>query len=143
MRSRRAWVLGCVPLFTAVCGIAIHWFIQMDRVFHDKAVNANALQRIRQYEREIPLRTVVLPHNRWTDNAFVAEPSTNGAGAISVLIVDDHYRGSDPAYRTDAGLIGDEISLPLLCSLPSQAAAKGVRLDAVVMRSIHTRCQMS
>jgi hypothetical protein len=135
--SQFVWAALAIPAFA----LPAYWALSMHRIFHDKAVNANALQRLWSYGRSVPLRTVVPAHNRWTDNAFVAEPAVQAPGKdTSVLILDDHYRGGDPTYRTESGLIGDDLSIGLLCSLPSQAAAKGVRLDPVVVRLVRSRC---
>ena len=126
-----------------VLGVAFvgYWMIGMQRIVHDKAINSDALQRVENYGRRVPLGTVVPAHNRWTTNAFIAEASDKEVyGGTSVLILDDHYRGGDPTYRTESGVIGD-LSVPLLCSIPSQAAGRGVYVDPAVLRLIHSRCR--
>lgn len=145
MEARRFVRMWWVPAILIAGGLAIYWWIGMNNIIHDKAVNADALQRLWGYGRRIPLRTVVPAHNRWTDKAFIAGVATpSGAEPgrdASVLILDDHYRGSDPTYRSKSGVIGDPVSLPLLCSLPAQASWKGVDLDPVVLQLVHSSCR--
>lgn len=141
MKLRHLLIYWWVPVALAIFVLVIGWLIAMNHVFHDKAVNADALQRLGSYGRKLPMRTVIPAHNHWTDKAFIAEPSKEEAGRdASVLILDDHYRGDDPTYRTESGIIGDELSLPVLCSVPVQAANKGVSLDPVVLRMIRSKC---
>jgi hypothetical protein len=56
------------------------------------------------------------------------------------MILDNHYRGSDPTYRTPSGVIGDQLSRDLLCSLPAKAAALRVALDSIVAAEIRSQC---
>jgi hypothetical protein len=142
VNARSLFKLWWVPALAVVFGAVTYWFVAMHRIVHDKAINADALQRVWSYGRAVPLGTVIPPHNRWTDDAFVAEASDEEAGrTTSVLILDDHYRGSDPTYRTESGVIGNDVSISLLCSLPAQASTEGVRLDPVVVRLVQSRCR--
>ncbi len=117
----------------------IKFYYSFKRIVHDKSINANVLQRL--YEKpDIPLGTAVAPANRWASNAFIAERQADG---IAVLILDDHYRGDDPAYRSASGVIGDEISNSLLCSLRAQATAQVIVIDPVVSTLIEAKCGRS
>lgn len=132
-------ISSAVALLVAV--FVACWVMSMSRVFHDKAVNADALQRLWSYGTQVPLGVVVPAANRWTTRAFAAERSGGGPSRrIAVLILDDHYRGDDPTYRSKSGIIGDDVSTALLCSVPAQAARKGVHIDPLVSDMIRTRC---
>ena len=118
------------------------WLNAMARISQDKSLNSE-VDVLWSYGKAVPLGTVVPPHNRWIDHAFVAERSHEGASYPSVLILDDHYRGTDRTYRlTESGivLVGGAISPRLLCSLPSQAENKQVTLDPVVLRLVRSKC---
>jgi hypothetical protein len=118
-----------------------YWIIAFNRITHDKAVNADALQRLWSYGVQVPLNVVVPANNKWTDHAFVAERfDADPPRRTSVLILDDHYRGDDPTYRSEDGVIGDQLSLRLLCSIPAQASQKGVELDTRVFERIRNEC---
>lgn len=140
MTERVAMFLSLLILLVALM-FAIWWYLSFQRVVHDKAIDADALQRLWVHGQELPLNTVVPARNRWTRNAFVADQQAGvRPGKVSVLILDDHYRGDDDSYRSPSGVIGDEISPGLLCSLPRQAAIKHVAIDPIVMRMITISC---
>ncbi|MBC9030767.1 hypothetical protein IAG41_00025 [Sphingomonas sp. JC676] len=124
------------PLIGALLACAVQFYSSFQKNAHDKGFNADVLQPLRGQEN-LPIGTIVPQNNRWKSNAFVAERS--GADN-AVLILDDHYRGSDPAYRSDSGVIGDEISRTLLCSLPTHAKMKAVIIDPVVAHMISSKC---
>ena len=115
---------------------AIQWAIDFQKIGHDKEINSDVFQRLHR-ENKLPLGTLVPQNNHWISNAFVAESSRDG---YAVLIIDDHYRGDDPAYRSESGVIGDEISRRVLCSLPAQARSKAVIIDPVVAQLIKSQC---
>jgi hypothetical protein len=73
--------------------------------------------------------------------AFVADTSSEEGKRIAVLVLDDHYRGGDPTYRSESGVIGDRISQPVLCSVPSQARTSRVSLDPAVRNLILAKCR--
>lgn len=123
-------------------GFLGYWAIDMNRVSHDKAVNADALQRLWSFGTQIPLGVVIPANNQWTTRAFVAERfDGDPPRQTSILILDDHYRGDDPTYRSDSGVIGNELSIGLLCSIPTQASIKRVNLDPIVLGMIRSRCR--
>jgi len=110
MKTRTLQSFLLVLLLLAPMGLLAWWLIGMSRIFHDKAINADALQRLWSYGRSVPLQTVVPAHNRWTAHAFVAEASDEEPGRhTSVLILDDHYRGNDPTYRSQSGVVGNDL----------------------------------
>jgi hypothetical protein len=140
-RDRVLNILVPTGLILAVAFFA-YWVVDLSRVVHDKAVNADGLQRLPNDGAAVPLNVVLPPNNRWTAHAFIAEQRKADPGRqISVLILDDHYRGDDPTYRTASGVIGEGLSIALLCSVPAQADAKGVRLDPDVAQLIHSKCR--
>ena len=106
---------------------------------HDKSLNSR-LQGLWAEPRRVPLGAVVPANNTWMENAFVADASRENGKAVAILVLDDHYRSGDPTLRSESGVIGDPISKPLLCSIPSQARAKKVTLDPVVRRMINSEC---
>jgi hypothetical protein len=129
------------PLLLTTAAFALLWLVSFLRVVHDKSINADALQRLQAAGELLPLGVVVPSHNRWANNAFVAErPSNEHRRQISVLILDDHYRGTDPLLRSPSGVIGDEVSPSLLCSLRQQAKTKGVTVDPAIVDMIASRC---
>ncbi|AQR72426.1 hypothetical protein BXU08_00965 [Sphingomonas sp. LM7] len=115
---------------------AVLFYLDVTRTSHDKAINADVLQPLRE-QKDLPFGTVVPRDNRWEANAFIAEYRD---GKIAVLILDDHYWGGDPAYRSGNGVIGDDISYGLLCSIPAQARARRVALDPAVDIMIKSHC---
>lgn len=133
-RTLRRIVVGVVIGATIL--LAGKFYVGLKNVLYDKSMNANVFQRARQLP-DIPLGVVVPAGNRWVANAFVAERSTDG---IAVLILDDHYRGDDAMYRSGSGVIGDDISKPLLCALPADAALKAIVIDPVVSSLIEANC---
>jgi hypothetical protein len=140
MSERLAMVLSLFILLVALI-FGVWWYVGFRRVIHDKAVNADALQRLSAHGNELPLNRVIPAGNRWTYRAFVAEkPAGARAGKVSILILDDHYQGDDDSYRSPSGIIGDQISHGLLCTLPQQASVKHVGIDPVVMRMIAASC---
>jgi hypothetical protein len=140
MTERVAMVLSSLILLGALIFAGL-WYSGFQRIVHDKAVNADALQRLWAHADELPLNTVIPARNQWTPNAFVAEKRPGARpGKVSVLVLDDHYRGDDDSYRSQGGVIGDEISHGLLCSLPQKAGIKHVAIDPIVMRMITTSC---
>ena len=131
-------------LFTGLAGAFLllsncAW--EFSKVLHDKEVNANSLERLWAEGRSVPMGVVVPANNRWAPNAFVSEPSPPQPGQNThVLILDDHYRGDDQGYRTPNGIIGDDISHSLLCSLPQNAAIQKITIDAIVLAKIRKEC---
>jgi hypothetical protein len=123
-------------LLGGLAAFAVPFYFGFKRVAHDKAVNADVLQPLRE-QPDLPLGKVVPSNNRWKRNAFVAERRVDGN---AVLILDDHYRGRDPAYRSPDGVIGDEISSALLCSVPAQAKANAIVVDPAVLSMINRKC---
>lgn len=90
--------------------------------------------------KSVPLRTLIPANNRWMENAFIADESREEGKAVAVLILDDHYKSGDYSLRSQSGVIGDEISRAVLCSVPTQAKRKKVSLDEVVRRRISAIC---
>lgn len=123
-------------LLGALLAYAAGAYLQYRSIAYDKGVNANVLQSLRD-KRNLPVGIVVPPNNRWKSNAFIAE---RDGTTYSILILDDHYRGSDRSFRSDSGVIGDEIGQGFLCAIPAQATAKGVAIDPAVTRMIKSRC---
>lgn len=129
---------GAMLSFLVLAG---QWVMQIQYDFHDKAINANSLQRLWSQGGTLPVDEIVPSNNKWTKNAFIAETrSSDGPNKIRVLILDDHYLGKDMTYRSRSGVIGDEISEMLLCSLPAKAKRTRLKIDPVVMDMINSRC---
>jgi hypothetical protein len=136
------------PHYFLVAGITVLalvlgslWLRAFQLDIHDKAINADSLQRLWTYGRQVPLGEVVPAKNRWIPNAFIAEAAPPQPGTSTrVMILDDHYWGSDPSYRSPSGIIGDDISNGLLCSVEGQAVKTGVTIDEVVSRRIRHKC---
>jgi hypothetical protein len=142
--SKSDTVLNVVIASGAVLAVAFfgYWIIAFSRINHDKAVNVDALQRLWSYGVHVPLNVVVPANNKWTHHAFVAERfESDPPRQTSVLILDDHYRGDDPTYRSEDGIIGNQLSKGLLCSLPAQASEKHVTLDSRVAGKIEAECK--
>jgi len=137
---RRVLYAVLISLALAVLVLGGLWIYAFRLFVHDKAVTADALQRVWSYGKQVPLGVVVPPHNRWTPNAFVAEDAGRSDGSVKVLILDDHYRSGDPDFASADGIIGDELSHKLLCTIPGQAATRKVELDAVVVAKIRQQC---
>lgn len=138
--TRFSNLIGSVAVLLVLAGIR-YWYVKIEDDFHDKAINANGLQRLWTYGDNLPLGTLVARNNQWSENAFVAERQRGDGGEkIAVLILDDHYRGDDMTYRSHSGVIGDEISLSLLCALPSKVGWKSLNVDLAVRQMINSRC---
>lgn len=137
MRWQRWLAAGLGVVLAVWVGIFIRHFLAIE---HDKAVNADSLQRLRNYGGQLPLGVVIPAGNRWASNAFVAEKSDEAGDAIAVVLLDDHYQGSDPIYGSAGGLIGDKISTGLFCSLPRLARQQNVILDPAVEAAIQREC---
>ena len=134
------WKLGC-----AVCAIVIlvaaGWFIlSLNALSHDKSINAR-LQNYWYGPHGIPVGIVQPKNNAWMKQAFVADRPIEKGKKINLLVLDDHYRGSDDILRTKSGVIGDRIRNAVLCSVPTQAQSKNVALDPAVKRLIATECR--
>jgi hypothetical protein len=141
-RLSHPWKLGCA-LSAVLSACAAGWMIYTAVVLsHDKSANSQ-LAMLRLDSRGVPLGSVQPAGNRWMKQAFVADASTEDGGKVAVLILDDHYRGGDPSYRSESGVIGDRISKPVLCSVPSQARTKNVSLDPAVRRLIAAECRQA
>jgi hypothetical protein len=134
------WELGCAAcalLFAAVAGWLIYLWVVLG---HDKSINSQ-LGILWLDPKGVPVGIVQPAHNHWMEEAFVADASSEKGKKIAVLILDDHYRGGDSAYRSESGVIGDRISREVLCSIPSQSQAKQVTLDPVVQHLIAAECR--
>lgn len=139
-RLTRPWKLGCATCAVLTAFMA-GWMIHTWSVLaHDKAVNSR-LGSLWLDPQGVPLGVVQAPDNRWMEQAFVADVSSEEGKKISVLILDDHYRSGDPTYRSISGVIGDRIGKAVLCSVPSQARSKGVVLDPAVRSLILAECR--
>jgi len=139
-RLTRPWKLGCAVCALLVTAIAA-WLLYTATVLtHDKSINSK-VGILWQDPKGVPIGVVQPPNNRWMKEAFVADASNEEGKKVAVLILDDHYRGGDPTYRSESGVIGDEISKPVLCSVPAQARAKNISLDPVVQRLILAECR--
>jgi hypothetical protein len=138
-RLTPVWKIGCSV--SALCiAAAVGWFwFTLSVVGHDKAVNSR-LQMLWSDPKSVPLRTLIPANNRWMENAFIADESREEGKAVAVLILDDHYKSGDYSLRSQSGVIGDEISRAVLCSVPTQAKRKKVSLDEVVRRRISAIC---
>ena len=125
-----------------VIGFGLSWYRSFERVVHDKAANADGMQRLWRQAPNLPIGVVVPSNNRWNQHAFVAERSTryNDRGGVGILILDDHYTGDDETYSSGNGVIGDDLSAALLCAVPAKAALSGVIIDPIVKSMIATRC---
>ena len=133
------WKFGCLACILIV-GAAIAWFAYtVDALGHDKSRNTD-IAYLWQDARGVPLGVVIPANNAWMQSAFVADTSHEKLKAVSLLILDDHYRSNDPDYSSESGVIGDEISVRVLCSVPAQTARLHIRLDAVVQKRIAERC---
>lgn len=139
-RLTRPWKLGCAVSAALVAAMA-GWLLYTWAVLsHDKSINSQ-LQILWLDPQGIPVSVVQPANNRWMRNAFVADTSTEEGKKIGVLILDDHYRGGDPTYRSESGVIGDRIGKATLCSVPTQARRKRVVLDTVIQRLIAAECR--
>jgi hypothetical protein len=128
--------------FALALAFIAYWIIGFSRITHDKSVSSD-LQRLWLDGDQLQAGVVVAGNNRWTEHAFVADKVIRpepGKKAL-VLILDDHYRGDDPTYRSDTGIIGDDLSPGILCSVDAQAAAKRVALDPLISRKIRSICK--
>ena len=131
--------LGCAAC-AALISVAAGWLVySWVGISHDKSINSR-LQMLWLDPEGVPLGQVQSANNRWMKQAFVADASREDGKAVAVLILDDHYRGGDPTYRSASGVIGDRITKSVLCSIPSQARARNVPLDPAVRRLIRTGC---
>ena len=108
-------------------------------ISHDKSLNSR-VAILWMNPRGAPLGIVVPAKNRWMENSFIAEASHDKLTKIAVLILDDHYESGDYSLRSESGVVGDEISRNVLCSVQAQARGKRVSLDPVVQRLIVSRC---
>jgi hypothetical protein len=134
------WKFGfafCAILFATFGGWLIYTWAVLS---HDKSINSQ-LGILWLDPAGVPVGVVQPDNNRWMEDAFVADTSTEKGKKIAMLVLDDHYRGSDPTYRSESGVIGDRIGRAVLCSVPSQARAKKVALDPVVQRLIAAECR--
>jgi hypothetical protein len=139
-RLTRPWKLGCATCALLIA-VAVGWMIHTwSALSHDKSINSR-LAILWLDPQGAPLGLVQPPGNRWMEQAFVADAPVDEGKKIAVLILDDHYRSGDPTYRSESGAIGDRISKPILCSVPSQARTKGISLDPVVQRLILAECR--
>ena len=139
-RLTRPWRLGCA-ICAALISAAAGWLVySWVGISHDKSVNSR-LQMLWLNPEGVPLGQVQPANNRWMQQAFVADLSREEGKAVAVLILDDHYRGGDPTYRSASGVIGDRITKHVLCSIPSQARARNVSLDPAVRRLIRAECR--
>jgi hypothetical protein len=138
-RVSGAWTTLLAVTTLCIAAVAVWFFYTLSVLSHDKTLNGQ-LQDVWANPRGVPLRVVVPPNNTWMDRAFVADVSSDRFKGVAVLILDDHYRSRDPTYRSDSGVVGDPVSHRVLCSVPEQARAKKVVLDAVVARSIDAIC---
>jgi hypothetical protein len=121
--------------------VAAAWMIHTwSGLSHDKSINSQ-LQAFWLDPQGVPIGRVQPAKNRSMEEAFLADASSEEGKKIAVLILDDHYRGGDPSYRSESGVIGDRISKPVLCSVPSQARASGVSLDPAVQHLILAECR--
>ena len=133
------WKVGCA-LCAVVFGSVAGWLIYTVAVLsHDKSVNSE-LQILWFDPHGMPIGVVQSANNRWMEHAFVADRSKEDGKRIAVLVLDDHYRGGDPTYRSESGVIGDPISNAVLCSIPVQARQKKVAIDHAVQRLIAAKC---
>ena len=136
----RRWKMGCATC-AAVVGVAMGWMIyNLAGISHDMSINSR-LGSLWLDPQGVPLGVVQPANNRWLKQAFVADASSEDGKKIAVLILDDHYKGADPTYRSESGVIGDRISKPVLCSVPAQARRANVILDPAVRRIISARCR--
>ena len=138
-RLSRPWKLGCAVcagLFATTAGWMLFILVGLS---HDWSINSK-LQMLWMDPQGVPLGVVQPTNNRWMKEAFVADTGQDGK-KIAVLILNDHYRSGDPTYRSKSGVIGDRVSKPVLCSIPSQARRKKVSLDPAVQRLITAECQ--
>jgi hypothetical protein len=139
-RLTPSWKLGgavCALLIIAVLGwLSYTWAV----LGHDKSINTQ-LAILRENPKGVPLGLVQPSNNRWMKEAFLADAPSEDGKKIALLILDDHFRGGDPAYRSESGVIGDRISKPVLCSVPAQARTKNVLLDPAVRRLIVAECR--
>ena len=132
--------------FAALAGagsLMIYGCVGFIRVIGDKEASVE-LQRIQSHmANTVPQRVLVSHDNRWTRYAFVAEPSSATPGQLRVLILNDHYRGSDPTYRWPSGIIHtqEELSADLLCTLPEQARKIDFTIDPFALGYIQKRCR--
>jgi hypothetical protein len=134
------WKLGCAVCAVLVAAVA-GWLIYTWAVLsHDKSINSQ-MGILWLDPQGVPIGVVQSANNRWMKHAFVADRSNEDGKQIAVLVLDDHYRGGDPSYRSESGVIGDPISKSVLCAVPEQAAAKHVALDPVIQRLIRTHCR--
>ncbi len=100
---------GVVLTAMVVGGMIYTWSV----LSHDKSINSR-LGILWLDPQGVPLGLVQPPNNRWMEQAFVADASREGGMKVAVLILDDHYRSGDPTYRSQSGVIGDQISTPVL-----------------------------
>ena len=135
-----SWKIGCGVSALAIASIAGWLLYTLAVVSHDKSLNS-MLQLIWSRPQGVPLGVVVPPHNRWIENAFVADASNDRTRPLAVLILDDHYRSGDYSLRSETGLVGHRPGRNVLCSVPAQARAAGVELDPVVRRLIAAECR--
>ncbi|XJJ67994.1 hypothetical protein WBP07_02930 [Novosphingobium sp. BL-8A] len=128
-------------LAIALCLVAfIGWFCRMTMaISHDKSINSD-LQRLWDNPQGLPLGVAVPANNRWMPNAFVADRSSGEFRKVSLLILDDHYRSTDPAYLSENGVIGGVISGNVLCSIPVQSLRNNIELDPAVRKLIEAEC---
>ena len=131
--------LGCGVALICIAAVPAWLLHTMSAVGHDKTLNSR-LQLLWSKPGGVPLRIVVPPSTRWMENAFIAEASEEEVKPVAVLILDDHYRSGDYMLRSKSGVVGDEISREVLCSVPEQARSDKVRLDPVVQRLIAAEC---
>ena len=134
------WKLGCTACAVVVATV-VGWLIYTWAVLsHDKSINSQ-FGILWLDPQGVPVGVVQPRNNRWMEEAFIADRSTEEGKKIAVLILDDHYRGGDPTYRSESGVIGDRISHAVLCSVPAQAQTKRVALDPVIQRLIAAQCR--
>jgi hypothetical protein len=139
-RITRPWKLGCTVCALLIASVA-GWLIYTLAVLsHDKSINSQ-VQSLWLDPQGVPVGVVQPANNRWMKEAFIADTSTEEGKMVAVLILDDHYRSNDATYRSESGIIGDQISPSVLCSLPSQALKNGVAIDPVVERLIAKECR--
>lgn len=139
-RLSRPLKLGCALCILLCVGIGGWFYYSLAVLSHDKSINSR-LQILWDDPHGVPIGVVQPANNRWMEDAFVADRSTEEGKKISVLVLDDHYRGGDPLYRSESGVIGDHISRAVLCSVPSQARTKKIGLDPLVQHLIAAECR--
>ena len=135
----RGWKIGCGVIAIAIAGIAAWLLYTLSVVSHDKSLNS-MLQSVWSRPEGVPLRVVVPARNRWMENAFIADSSTDPSKPLAVLILDDHYRSGDYSLRSQSGVVGDRPGREVLCSVPAQARSARVELDPVVRDLITAEC---